>query len=70
MMMMMMMTTTTTIMMMVMVGIMVVMVTKTVTVRQEMPPQVHLKVTCQEGLGNNAKAKCIWMLCKTSEISK
>jgi hypothetical protein len=78
MMMMTMMTMTTTIIMMIMikmvvvvvVGLMVVMVTKTVTVGQEMPAQLHLKVTCQEGLCNNAIKKCIWMLCKTSEISK
>ena len=63
--MMMMMMTTVIMMMMV-----VVIVTMTVTVRQEMPPQVHLKVTCEEGLRNNALAKCIWMLCKTSEISE
>ena len=55
---------------MVVVGIMVVIVTKTVTVRQEMPPQVHLNVTCQDGLCTNATAKCIWMLYKTYEISK
>jgi hypothetical protein len=70
MMMMMMMMTTTIIMMMVVVDMVLVIVTMTVTVRQEMPPQVHLQVTCQEGLRNNALAKCIWMLCKTSEISK
>ena len=72
MMMMMATTTTTIIMMMVMmvVDVVVVIVTMTVTVRQEMPPQVHLKVKCQEGLSNNALAKCMWMLCKTSEINK
>jgi hypothetical protein len=65
-----MMTTTTTIIMMMVVDMVVVIVTMTVTVRQEMPPQMHVKVTCEEGLRINALAKCIWMLCKTSEISK
>jgi hypothetical protein len=54
-MMMMMTTTIIVMMMMVVVGIMVV----TVTVRQEMTPKVHLNVTCQEGLRNNALEKCI-----------
>jgi len=72
----MMMMTTTIIMMMTMMvvvvvlGIMVVIVTKTVMVGQEVPPQMHLKVTCQERLCNNAIAKCIWMLSKASEVSK
>ena len=71
MMMMMMMVTTTTIIMMIVVvvvvlGIMVETVTKTVTVGQEVPPQMHLNVTCQEGLCNNAITKCIWMLFKAS----
>jgi hypothetical protein len=57
-------------MLVVVVGLMVVIVTKTVTVGQEVPPQLHLKVKCQERPCNNAINKCIWMLFKTSEISK